>query len=310
MGEVYRGLDTRLGRPVAIKRAKGPFTDRFLREAQAVSALNHPHICTLYDVGPDYLVMELVEGETLASRLSRGPMPVAEVQRVGGQMADALAAAHAKGIVHRDLKPANVMITRSGVKLLDFGVAKVVGPLAETALTTQGIVGTPAYMAPEQLSGSQVDARTDIFALGLVLHEMATRKRVDVAQGASPALDAVPERLAHVIERCLARQPEDRWQAAIDVRLELEWAARSVTPSAAAATALPRGRRLPTWGVAGLMMLAAVAGALVSLRFARAPDGGPRSTIRTTIALPSGLRLDSSVPLALSPRRSNLVVPR
>jgi Tol biopolymer transport system component len=305
MGEVYRGLDTRLKRPVAIKRAKGSFTDRFLREARAVSALNHPHICTLYDVGPDYLVMELVEGETLAARLSRGPLPVDEVQRFGSQMADALAAAHGKGIVHRDLKPANVMLTRSGVKLLDFGVAKVVGPLAETAVTTQGIVGTPAYMAPEQLSGSSVDARTDIFALGLLLHEMATGKRARAGRGGTAALDAVPERLAHVIECCLAHEPEHRWQSATDVRLELEWAARNTTPSAVAPTS-PPGRGLLTWGVAALVVLAAVAGALVSLRFAGTPDTMPRSTVRTTIALPPGLRLDSSVPLALSPDGTQL----
>jgi serine/threonine protein kinase len=182
MGEVYRGRDTRLDRPVAIKICHEQFSDRFHREARAISALNHPHICTLYDVGPDYLVLELVEGVTLADRLTNGPLAPGEVVTVGAQIADALSAAHTKGIVHRDLKPANIMLTKAGAKVLDFGLAKVDDPRADT-IVTRGVVGTPAYMAPEQVAGLPCDARTDVFALGLVLYEMALGRKAVVAPG-------------------------------------------------------------------------------------------------------------------------------
>ncbi len=306
MGEVYRGIDTRLQRPVSIKRAQGPFTERFHGEARAISALNHPHVCTLYDVGEDYLVMELVEGETLASRLVKGPLPVAEVLRLGSQMADALATAHARGIVHRDLKPANVMLTRAGVKLLDFGLAKVIGSLVDTAPVTQGVIGTLPYMAPEQLAGTSADQRTDIYALGLVLHEMVTGRRVLVGQGEAPALDGVPERLAHVIERCLAREPEDRWQSVGDVRRELEWAARSTSPRGALEPAPLRRRSTGVVVTAALCVIAALAGAFAARRFGGASTPSSDAEVRTTIVLPAGLHLDSFVPLALSPDGTRL----
>src|SRR6202521_5370377 len=168
MGEVFRAVDTRLGRSVAIKTSQQQFSDRFNREARAISSLNHPHICTLHDVGPNYLVMELVEGETLAARLQKGRLPVAAVLRYAAEIADALAAAHALGIIHRDMKPQNIMITKSGVKVLDFGLAK--SPTDETLTVTRAVMGTPAYMAPEQLEGKECDARSDIYALGLVLY--------------------------------------------------------------------------------------------------------------------------------------------
>src|SRR5262249_48821103 len=189
MGSVYRARDSRLGRDVAIKAAKGAFSGRFQREARAISALNHPHICTLFDIGPAYLVMELLEGETLAGRLKKGRLSMDLVLRYGAQIADALAAEHAKGITHRDLKPANIMVTKAGIKVLDFGLAKMAmaasAAQADTATASRTIVGTPAYMSPEQCEGKACDARTDIFALGLVLYEMALGRRA--FQGESQA---------------------------------------------------------------------------------------------------------------------------
>jgi eukaryotic-like serine/threonine-protein kinase len=222
MGTVYRATDTRLDRPVAIKFSRSQFDERIEREARAISSLNHPHICTLHDIGPDYMVMELVEGETLAARIRKGALPVGDVLRYGAQIASALAAAHDKNTTHRDLKPANVMITKNGVKVLDFGLARC--STRDGSLTQPGAaMGTPAYMAPEQLEGKVADARTDIFALGHTWYEMATAKRI--VPGQPPAMDGLPERLTHVIERCLEPEPENRWQSARDVKAELEWAA-------------------------------------------------------------------------------------
>lgn len=174
MGEVFRARDTRLGREVAIKISNQRFADRFETEARAISALNHPHICTLYDVGPNYLVMELVEGETLAARLKRGPLSLVETLRYGAQIAGALAEAHAHHIVHRDLKPGNIMVTRHGVKVLDFGLAKMLTDATVTA--SHVVVGTPAYMSPEQVEGREATTATDLFSLGLVIYEMVAGK--------------------------------------------------------------------------------------------------------------------------------------
>src|ERR1035438_2785982 len=253
MGEVYRATDTRLAREVAIKTCRQEFGERFQREARAIASLNHGHICSLYDVGPNYLVMELLEGETLAEKLKRGPLSIERTLLHGGEIADALAAAHAKGVVHRDIKPGNVMLTKAGVKVLDFGLAKV---SHDESLTGSNVVmGTPAYMAPEQREGRPCDARTDIYALGLMLHEMATGKRC--VKGETPSVAQLPEKLAHVIERCLALDPEDRWQTAADVRSELLWAAKPLqgarpTPSVAIGR---RGR--PYWFLAAALLLAA-----------------------------------------------------
>src|SRR5262245_2597604 len=221
MGEVYKARDTRLNRNVAIKIVHERFGLRFEREARAISSLNHPHVCTLYDVGPNYLVMELVEGETLAARLEKRKLPLELVLRYGAEIADALAAAYAKGIIHQDLKPGNVMITKSGVKVRDFGLAR--GTEDETLTSSLDRMGTPAYMAPEQREGKKCDARTDIYALGLLLHEAVTGKRLVADQGAN--LADVPEKTAHVIAQCLAQDPEERWQSAIDLKRELVWAA-------------------------------------------------------------------------------------
>ena len=258
MGEVYRATDTRLAREVAIKTCRQEFGERFQREARAIASLNHRHICSLYDVGPNYLVMELLEGETLAEKLKRGQLSIEQTLLHGGEIADALAAAHAKGVVHRDMKPGNIMITKAGVKVLDFGLAKC---SQDENLTGPNVVmGTPAYMAPEQREGQECDTRTDIYALGLMLHEMATGKRC--LKGEKPSVAQLPEKLAHVIERCLALDPEDRWQAAADVRSELLWAAKPVqAPEKAIVADLPpvaigRHGRL-YWFLAAALFLAA-----------------------------------------------------
>ena len=233
MGEVYRATDTRLGREVAIKVAKEQFSERFEREARAVAALNHPHICHLYDVGPNYLVMELVEGTPL-----KGPLPLDKAIEYAGQILDALDAAHKKGITHRDLKPANILVTKQGIKLLDFGLAKQTAPLKETdvtrALTGQGqILGTLQYMSPEQLQGKEVDARSDLFSFGCVLYEMLTGKRAFEGESPASVIAAILERepaplevarpLDRVVRRSLAKDPDQRFQTARDLKAALSW---------------------------------------------------------------------------------------
>lgn len=213
MGQVFSAIDTRLGRRVAIKVSPEHFSDRFEREAKAISSLNHPHICTVYDVGPNYLVMELVEGETLAARLKRGKLSIELTLPFARQIASALAAAHAKGIVHRDLKPGNLMLSESGMKVLDFGLAKTPGD--ETLTGSHVILGTPAYMAPEQREGKTADTRTDIYSFGCVLQEMLT--------GARPGSGRrVPSRnLEKIVGRCLEADPEHRWQSAAELESAL-----------------------------------------------------------------------------------------
>ena len=264
MGTVYRATDTRLDRPVALKISRKLFDDRLEREARAISSLNHPHICTLHDIGPDYIVMEFVEGETLAARIGKGPLPVRDVLRYGAQIAGALAAAHDKNITHRDLKPANVMIAKNGVKVLDFGLAK--SSTADGTVTVTGaLMGTPAYMAPEQLKGQATDARTDVFALGLTLFEMATGKRL--MPGRTPAMDGLPPRFAHVVERCLDPEVENRWQSARDVKAELEWVAAEESSAARSGAApVPAAKRRwlrPAVAAIGLAVVAALVWALV-----------------------------------------------
>ena len=238
MGEVYRAVDTRLGRTVAIKLSREKFSDRFEREARAIAALNHPHICTLYDVGPNYLVMEFIEGETLAQRLTRGKLSMEQVVQYGGQIAAALAAAHAKGIIHRDLKPGNIMLTKSGVKVLDFGLAK--GAEDETLTVSRAIMGTPAYMAPEQRQGKVADARADIYSLGCVLYEMSTGARAGSGQ-------RIPSRrLERIVTRCLEQDPERRWQSVA----ELEGALRALARPA------PQWKAIANAALAGLLVAA------------------------------------------------------
>ena len=253
MGEVYRAIDTRLAREVAIKTCREEFIQRFQREARAIASLNHRHICSLYDVGPNYLVMELLSGETLAQKLKRGRLSMEQTLLYGGEIADALAAAHAKGIVHRDMKPGTIMITKAGAKVLDFGLAKC--SRNEDLTGTNVVMGTPAYMAPEQRQGRECDARTDIYALGLILYEMATGTRWP--QGDKPSVAQLPEKTAHVIERCLAPDPEDRWQSAADVRSELSWAAKPVqTTAGPGAETIVQGSIKQYWLLAAPLLLA------------------------------------------------------
>src|SRR6202049_3213996 len=214
MGEVFRAIDTRLGRAVALKTTHERFSERFEREGRAISSLNHPNICTLYDVGPNYFVMELVEGETIAARLKSGPLPVKTALAYALQIMAAMVEAHGKGIVHRDLKPANIMIAKSGVKVLDFGLAK--SGQDETLTTGRMVMGTPAYMAPEQREGKPADARSDIYSFGCVLHEMLTGVRPASQRKRMPS-----RRLEKIVSRCLEEDPGRRWQSAVELEREL-----------------------------------------------------------------------------------------
>jgi Tol biopolymer transport system component len=326
MGEVYRARDTRLERDVAVKilktsqPASEELRSRFQREAKAISQLQHPNICALYDVGAvdgtEYLVMELLEGETLASRLMKGPMPLAPLLTTAMQIADALDRAHRQGIVHRDLKPGNVMLTKSGVKLLDFGLAKALAPPAILSgvtslptvttpqhLTERGtILGTFQYMAPEQLEGGEADARSDIFAFGAVLFEMATaRKAFDGKSQASvigsilkespPPASSIapmtPPALDRVIATCLAKDPEDRFQTAHDAKLQLQWIAEGGSQAGVPApvAARRRSREKVAWALAGVAALAALALGAGYVR--RAPVAG--RAVRFEIPVPEGV---------------------
>jgi serine/threonine protein kinase len=271
MGEVYRARDTRLGRDVAVKVlperliSSPDFRQRFEREARAISSLQHPHICVLHDIGHDeavgeFLVMEFLEGETVAARLKKGKLPLQELLKIGMEIADALDKAHRKGLVHRDLKPANIMLTKNGAKLMDFGLAKPTAliaaggtasaPLLSAAMTVDGpspaspitsagsVIGTIQYMSPEQIEGKEADARSDIFALGATLYEMATGERAFQGRSqisvASAILEKDPEPISRtqpfappaldrVLAQCLAKNPDDRLQSAHDMGLALKW---------------------------------------------------------------------------------------
>ncbi|HET6348823.1 MAG TPA: serine/threonine-protein kinase, partial [Candidatus Krumholzibacteria bacterium] len=300
MGEVFRATDTRLGREVAIKvlpqhlSANPEVRARFEREAKTVSSLNHPHICTLFDVGregdTDYLVMELVEGETLAQRLEKGALPTADVLRLGTEISDALDRAHRAGVIHRDLKPGNIMLTRSGAKLMDFGLARATGmagptgsgvtaltqsPTMAAPLTAEGtIVGTFQYMAPEQLEGNEADARSDLWALGCVLYEMATGKRafegksqaslITSIMGSQPAsmsqlAPLTPPGLERVVQACLAKDPADRLQSAHDIRMQLAWIAEGGSQAGVPAPVAARrkNRERLAWVVAAVAIISA-----------------------------------------------------
>ena len=330
MGEVYRARDTRLDRTVAVKvlashlSSSPELKQRMEREGRAISSLNHPHICQLYDIGSqngtDYLVMEFLEGETLAEKLRKGAMPLNEILKVGIAVAEALAVAHRSGIVHRDLKPGNIMLTAGGAKLMDFGLAKPLGlqtasgsgsapsftaaatlsgPSPLSPLTTAGsIIGTIQYMSPEQIEGKEADARSDIFAFGAVLYEMVAGKRPFAGKSqislASSILESDPEPVGqlkpttppafeHVVTTCLQKNPEERYLAAHDIRLELQWiAADRTSPPVAAATAAPRTRERLGWAAA--VVAAIVLGAAAAAIFYH-PSQSEHS-IRTVINPP------------------------
>ncbi len=296
MGEVYRALDTRLDRVVAIKvlashlSSSPELKQRMEREARAISSLNHPNICQLYDIGSqdgtDFLVMEFLEGETLAEKLRKGAPPLSEIYKTGITVAEALAFAHHSGIVHRDLKPGNIMLTAGGAKLMDFGLAKPLGaqtaatgsgaapsftamptamptlsgPSPLSPLTTAGsIVGTIQYMSPEQIEGKEADARSDIFAFGAVLYEMVTGKRpfggksqISLAssilesdpQAISATKPLTPPAFEHVVTTCLQKNPADRYQAAQDIKIELQWIAADKSARTSRRPGLPPRRSL------------------------------------------------------------------
>jgi Tol biopolymer transport system component len=344
MGEVYRARDTRLSRDVAIKVLPASLSSspesraRFEREAKTVSSLNHPHICTLHDVGregdTDYLVMELVEGETLAQRLAKGALPAADVLKLGGQIADALDRAHRAGVVHRDLKPGNVMLTKSGAKLMDFGLARATGmagaasgsgmpqaaltqsPTVAAPLTAEGtIIGTFQYMSPEQLEGREADARSDIWALGCVLYEMATGKPPFEGRSQASLITSImssepapiskvsalaPPALDRVVGACLAKDPDERIQTAHDVKLQLGWLTGEGSQTAVGPAPVRR-RRASQWapwafGVVGLLVAAA------ALWLARDRQG---PVIRAIIPQPANALFlffgDNSGPPVISP---------
>jgi eukaryotic-like serine/threonine-protein kinase len=348
MGEVYRARDTRLDRVVAIKVLAGGVADgshrreRFEREARAISSLNHPHICTLYDVGHqegvDYLVMELLDGQTLADRLAKGPLLLEHALQYGIQIVDALAAAHRRGFVHRDLKPANIFLARSGgptgppiAKLLDFGIAKAIGdeidrrvrlqpdvaPTAPPTLTADGtLLGTVQYMAPEQLEGREADARSDLFAFGAVLYEMLTGRRAFPGESQSKVIAAVldseppaiatlqpliPHALNHVVTTCLAKNPDDRWQNASDVKRQLQWIAEGERPPARSPTDASESRNgapaRRTVAVASLVALVA-GGAMTWAIWMRHPVAPVPREMRLEISTPPTVRRAS---LAMSP---------
>jgi serine/threonine protein kinase len=312
MGEVYRARDTRLDRDVALKVLPSGIAQdaeliaRFRREAKTISSLNHPHICTLYDVGEEtegyFLIMELIEGESLAERLSSGALPQEQVLKLGAQIADALGAAHKQGIVHRDLKPANVMLTRSGAKLLDFGLARESSSQAAVEGATRAathaepiteagtILGTFQYMAPEQLEGLEADARTDIFAFGALLYEMATGRRAFQAASRTSLIAAIvssqpepisritkmaPPALDHVVHGCLEKDPDDRWQSAHDVASQLRWLgeAGSTAGLPSSVTTRRKAREKTAWTIAGLLLAIVIVTNLFWMRVTpSAPD--------------------------------------
>jgi Tol biopolymer transport system component len=335
MGEVYQARDTRLSRIVAIKILPAEFASdahmrmRFDREARAISALNHPHICTLHDIGSergvDFLVMEHCDGRTLARRLADGPLSTEQLIDYATQIADALDKAHRQGIVHRDLKPSNIMITKSGVKVLDFGLAKERGNLPPEEATVERLsdygtlVGTVQYMAPEVLKGKGADARSDIFALGLVMYEMATGRPAFAAESKAGVIAAILEReprpvtavnphaspsIARLIHACLEKDPDERLQSAHDVLLHLKWATQ---PDGTAQT-----RRLSLRAVAVALLAVAAVGAVAIAVLMRRQSGEEAEDIRhLAITLPTDAALSSAGtignPFAVSPDGKRVV---
>jgi serine/threonine protein kinase/Tol biopolymer transport system component len=332
MGEVYRARDTRLDRIVAIKILRADFSQdedrrrRFEREARTVSSLDHPHICPLYDIGHedgvDFLVMQYLEGETLAERLKRGPLPFKDALRIAIDITEALESAHRRGVIHRDLKPANVMLTKFGAKLMDFGLARLrperaavemsdgsatLARSADEPITGEGrIIGTMRYMAPEQIEGQEADARTDIFAAGLLIYEMVTGRNAFEGKTSAEVIAATLKTepapispiasdpsgsLDRIVRSCIAKKPEDRWQDAHDLTLALKWISESATASSASLgpTLLLRRASLG-WTAAALLGIAALAFALAPHLLRRAPP--PKQVIRFSLQAPQGVTME------------------
>ena len=328
MGEVYRARDTRLERTVAIKILPANISadplakQRFEREAKTISGLNHPNICTLHDVGSqngvDYLVMECVEGETLAKRLEKGPLPLDQLLKIGQEIAVALDKAHRNGVVHRDLKPGNIMLTASGAKLLDFGLAKPTAPMVTLAtmtaaapqqppVTQEGtIVGTFQYMSPEQIEGKELDGRSDVFSLGAVLYEMLTGKKAFEGKTQLSVASAIlekepapistikpltPANLDHAIRKSLAKDCEERWQTARDLASELKWIGESAADSGASGVAKKswKSRLGLVWAV---MMLAGIGVTIAVTYFATRP--APEAPLMASVIPPPGVFVDTS----------------
>jgi len=346
MGEVYKARDTRLDRTVAIKvlpthlADRAELRERFEREAKTIASLNHPHICTLYDTGHqdeiDFLVMEYIEGETLAQRLQKGALPIQQVLQYAIEIADALDKAHRKGITHRDLKPGNIMLTKSGTKLLDFGLAKLAQeaapatsasqlPTMQNAITGEGtILGTLQYMAPEQVEAKEVDARTDIFAFGAVVYEMATGKRAfqgktsasvmaAILKDEPPAMSSLqpmtPPALDRVVKKCLLKEPDQRWQTATDLCGELKWIAEGGS-QVLSTQKVPLEGIKGSWRVLilsfGIFLLGAAISGIAIWNLKPLP---PRPVSRLTITLPAGQRLaglNAGSVVALSPDGTHL----
>ena len=336
MGEVYAARDTRLDRVVAIKVLRAHLADdpqrraRLEREARLISQLNHPHICALYDVGhdagTDYIVIEHLEGQTLAERLHKGPLPIAQALEAAIQVASALDAAHRKGIVHRDLKPANVMQTRSGAKLLDFGIARMTlatptaaEPTAAPTLTAEGaVLGTVHYMAPEQLEGRDADTRSDLFAFGAMLYEMLTGRRAFAGESQAKVAAAVlesepppiasiqcpiPPALEHLVTTCLAKNPDDRWQSASDVKRQLEWIAASglsvAQPTISGSHSGSRATFLRNSVIVALLVALVVVSGLVWALWKRPPASS--GVVRET-------RLEISTPPTTTSQQASLAI--
>jgi eukaryotic-like serine/threonine-protein kinase len=346
MGVVYKAEDTRLHRFVALKfLPEGLAKDhqaleRFQREARTISSLNHPNICVLHDIGHedglDYLVLEYLEGETLAEKLERGPLPADAVLRYSIEMSDALDKAHRQGVVHRDLKPGNVMLTQSGSKLLDFGVAKALpqppgliakiaatgAPTASKPLTAEGtLVGTFQYMSPEQVEGKEADVRSDIFALGAVLYEMATGKKAFEGKTTASVIAAVLERepsplstlrpmippaLDRLVRKCLAKVPEERWQSAKDLHDELKWILESGSQAGVPAPVIiqRKSRERFAWmWAAGATII--VLGLLVFVA-SRLLQPEAKSPIRVVISPPENATFPAEAHVSISPNGRRL----
>jgi Tol biopolymer transport system component len=343
MGEVYRARDERLDRTIAVKvlaptlSGDPEYRQRFEREARTVAALSHPHICPVYDIGAqdglDYLVMEYLQGETLAARIAKGPLPIDEALRYAIQIADALCQAHRHGVIHRDLKPGNIMLTKAGAKLLDFGLAKVndgrtdapgsltSAPTETTPLTRQGsIAGTLQYMAPEQLEGQEADARSDIFAFGLILYEMLSGKRAFEARSQAGVISAImttevpplsslntaiPPALDHVVTTCVAKDPDARWQTASDVLLQLKWIAGTGLRAGAPIAAGRERRNLALLAALAISVIAVIV--LAWIHFGER-SASPQNVVRFAIHAPvdAGFLAGADIPV-LSPDGQRLI---